>query len=127
MAPIDELRECIHQVDETEKSTEIEAPHFAYVHEQVASAKAAVTVGTGRVQDSLAKVWALLLPVKREHMPNGKLWDDLIAIKNQMVFYNPAGLKPNKMKASPTLMRDDHADALKEMICRLDTDIHATA
>ena len=126
MAPIDELRECVDQVDETEKSTGIEALHFAYVHEQVASAKAAVTVGT-RIQDSLAKVWARLLPVKREHMPNGKLWDDLIAIKNGMVFYNPAGLRPNKMKASLTLMRDDHAGVLKEMICRLDTDIRATA
>ena len=60
-------------------------------------------------------------------MPNGKLWADLIAIKNRMVFYNPAGLRPNKMKASLSLMHDDHASALKEMICRLNADVGAAA
>jgi hypothetical protein len=44
-----------------------------------------------------------------------------------MVFYNPGGLGPNKMKASLSLMRTDHAGALKEMICRLDADVRATA
>ena len=72
-------------------------------------------------------MWAALLPVKREDMPNGKLWVDLIAIRNRMVFYNPAGLKPNKMKASLSLMHDDHAGALKETVCRLNADVCATA
>ena len=75
----------------------------------------------------MAKVWAALVPVKRKDLPNAKLWDDLIAIKTRMVFYNPAGLKPNKMKASLSLMRDDQADDLKKMICRLDADVRATA
>jgi hypothetical protein len=100
---------------------------FAYAHQQVADAKEAVTFGAPRVQDRLAKVWTALLPVKREDMPNDKLWADLVAIKNRMVFYNPAGLKPNKLKASLSLMRTDHAGALKEMICRLDADVRATA
>jgi hypothetical protein len=47
----------------------------------------------------MPRVWEALLPVKREDVPNDKLWADLIAIKNRMVFYNPAGLK-GKIKAS---------------------------
>jgi hypothetical protein len=54
-------------------------------------------------------------------------WTDLVAIKNRMVFHNPAGLKPNKMEASLSLMRADDADALKELICQLDADVRATA
>jgi hypothetical protein len=127
MAPIDQLPERIDQLDEIEKASGIEVLNFAYAREQASAAKAAVTAGASRLQDSFAKVWAILLPIKREQMPNGQLWADLIAIKNRMVFYNPAGLKPNKMKASLALMRDDHAGVLKEMICRLDADVRATA
>ena len=114
------------QVEESQKSTRTDLT-FAYAHQQVADAKEAVTFGAPRIQDRLAKVWTALLQVKREDMPNDKLWADLVAIKNRMVFYNPAGLKPNKMKASLSLMRTDHAGALKEMICRLDADVRATA
>ena len=114
------------QVEESQKSTRTDLT-FAYAHQQVADAKEAVTIGAPRIQDRLAKVWTALLPVKREDMPNDKLWADLVAIKNRMVFYNPAGLKPSKMKASLSLMRTDHAGALKEMICRLDADVRATA
>ena len=113
-------------VEESQKSTRTDLT-FAYAHQQVADAKEAVTFGAPRVQDRLAKVWTALLPVKRADMPNDKLWADLIAIKNRMVFYNPAGLRPNKMKASLSLMRADHAGALKEMICLLDADVRATA
>jgi hypothetical protein len=114
------------QKEEMQESTRTDLT-FAFAHQQVADAKAAVTFGAPRVQDRLAKVWTALLLVKREDMPNDKLWADLVAIKNRMVFYNPAGLKPNKMKASLSLMRIDHAGALKEMICRLDADVRATA
>ena len=113
------------QVEEIQKSTRTDLT-FAYAHHQVADAKDAVTFGAPRVQDRLTKVWAALIPVKREDMPNDKLWADLVAIKNRMVFYNPAGIKPNKMKASLSLMRTDHAGALKEMICRLDAEVRAT-
>jgi hypothetical protein len=114
------------QVEESQKSTRSDLP-FAYAHQQVAEAKEAVTFGALRIQDRLAKVWTALLPVKRADMPNDKLWANLIAIKNRMVFYNPAGLKPDRMKASLSLMRTDHAGALQEMICRLDADVRATA
>jgi len=97
------------------------------VTDKSGEARTAITADVGRVQDRLANVWAALVPVKREDLPNAKLWDDLIAIKTRMVFYNPAGLRPNKMKASLSLMRDDQADNLKEMICRLDADVRATA
>ena len=60
-------------------------------------------------------------------LPNDKLWADLIAIMNRMVFYNPSGRRPNRMKASLSSMRDHHASALKEMICRLDAEVRATA
>jgi hypothetical protein len=121
----DELQTC-RQVEENQKSTRTDLT-FSYAHRQVADAKEAVTFGAPRVQDRLAKVWTALLQVKREDMPNDKLWADLVAIKNRMVFYNPAGLKPNKMKASLSSMRTDHASALKEMICRLDSDVRAMA
>jgi hypothetical protein len=114
------------QADETQKSTRTDLT-FAYGHQQVADAKEAVCFGAPRVQDRLAKVWTALVPVKREDMPSDKLWADLVAIKNRMVFYNPAGLKPNKIKASLSSMRTDHAIALKEMICQLDADVRATA
>jgi hypothetical protein len=114
------------QVEESQTSTRTDLT-FAYAHQQVADAKEAVTFGAPRIQDRLAKVWTALLPVKREDMPTDKLWADLVAIKNRMVFYNPAGLKPDRMKASLSLMRTDHADALKDMICRLDADVRATA
>lgn len=114
------------QIEETQTSTRTDLT-FAYAHQQIADAKGAVTFGAPRIQDRLAKVWTALLPVKRADMPNDKLWADLVAIKNRMVFYNPAGLKPDRMKASLSLMRTDHAGALKEMICRLDADIRATA
>jgi hypothetical protein len=114
------------QKEEMQESTRTDLT-FAFAHQQVADAKEAVTFGAPRIQDRLAKVWTALLLVKREDMPNDKLWADLVAIKNRMVFYNPAGLKPNKMKASLSLMRTDHAGALKEMICRLDADVRATA
>jgi hypothetical protein len=114
------------QVEESQKSTRADLT-FAYAHQQVADAKEAVTFGVPRIQDRLAKVWTALLPVKREDMPNDKLWANLVAIKNRMVFYNPAGLRPNKMKASLSLMRTDHAGALKDMVCRLDDDLRATA
>ena len=40
-------------------------------------------------------------------MPNDKLWADLVAIKKRMVFYNPAGLKPNERHfASSEAVRD---------------------
>jgi hypothetical protein len=113
-------------VEESQKSTPTDLT-FAYAHQQVADAKEAVAFGAPRIQDRLAKVWTALLPVKREDMPSDKLWADLVAIKNRMVFYNPGGLRPNKMKASLSLMRTDHAGALKEMICRLDADVRATA
>jgi hypothetical protein len=113
-------------VEEPQKSTRTDLT-FAYAHHQVADAKEAVIFGAPRVQDRLTKVWAALIPVKREDMPNDQLWADLVAIKNRMVFYNPAGLRPNKMKASLSLMRTDHAGALQEMICRLDADVRATA
>jgi hypothetical protein len=113
------------QVEESQKSTRTDLT-FAYAHQQVADAKEAVNFGALRIQDRLAKVWTALLG-QREDMPNDKLWADLVAIKNRMVFYNPAGLRPNKMKASLSLMRTDHAGALKEMICRLDADVRATA
>jgi len=114
------------QVEESQTSTRSDLP-FAYAYQQIADAKEAVTFGAPRIQDRLAKVWTALLLVRREDMPTDKLWADLVAIKNRMVFYNPAGLKPNKMKASLSLMRNDHADALKEMICQLDADVRATA
>ena len=125
MTPIDELISSEQNAEETQKSLPIGLPNFTYGHQQVGEAKEAVIVHAGRVQDRLAKVWTALLPVKREDMPNAQLWADLIAIKNRMVFYNPAGLRPNKTNASLSLMRDDHADALKEMICRLDADVSA--
>jgi hypothetical protein len=125
MTPNDELQ-TRKQEEETQKSTRTDLT-FAYAHQQVANAREAVTFGAARVQDRLAKVWTALLLVKREDMPNDKLWADLVAIKNRMVFYNPAGLKPNRMKASLSLMRTEHAGALKEMICRLDADVRATA
>jgi hypothetical protein len=121
----DELQTRKH-VEEPQTSTRNDLT-FAYAHQQVADAKGAVTFGAPRIQDRLAKVWTALLPVKREDMPTDKLWADLVAIKNRMVFYNPAGLKPNKMKASLSSMRTDHASALKEMICQLDADVRATA
>jgi uncharacterized protein (DUF433 family) len=121
----DELQTRKH-VEEPQKSTRTNLT-FAYAHRQIADAKEAVTFGAPRIQDRLVKVWTALLPVKREDMSNDKLWADLVAIKNRMVFYNPAGLKPDRMKASLSLMRTDHADALKEMICRLDSDVRATA
>jgi hypothetical protein len=114
------------QEEETQKSIRTDLT-FAYAHQQVADAKTAVSFGAPRVQDRLAKVWTALVPVKREDMPNDKLWADLVAIKNRMVFYNPAGLKPSKMKGSLSLMRTDHAGALKDMICQLDADVRATA
>jgi hypothetical protein len=114
------------QVEEIQKSTRNNLT-FASGHQQVANAKEAVSFGAPKIQDRLAKVWSALLPVKREDMPNDKLWADLVAIKNRMVFYNPAGLRPNKMKASLSLMRTERAGALKEMICRLDADVCATA
>ena len=119
----DELQ--ARKVEETQKSTRSDLT-FAYAHQQVADAKEAVTFGAPRAQDGLAKVSTALLRVKREDMPNAQLWSDLIAIKNRIVFYNPAELRPNKMKASLSLMRDDQADALKEMICRLDAEVCAT-
>ena len=112
------------QVEESQKSTRTDLT-FAYAHHQVADAKEAVNFGAPRIQERLAKVWTALLSLKREDMPNDKLWADLVAIKNRMVFYNPAGLRPNKMKASLSLMRTDHAGALKEMICQLDADVRA--
>jgi hypothetical protein len=125
MTPIEELSSCEQHTQDPNKSNPIGLPNSSYGHRQVGEAKEAVIAGAGRVQDRLAKVWTALLPVKREDMPNAQVWADLIAIKNRMVFYNPAGLRPNKMKASLSLMRDDHADALKEMICRLDADVRA--
>ena len=119
--------ERLPPVEETQKSTPIASLNFAPARQQVADAAEAVTVGARRVQDRLAKVWATLSPIKREDMPNEKLWADLMAITNRMVFYNPSGRRPNRMKASLSLMRDDHASALKEMICRLDVDVRATA
>jgi hypothetical protein len=121
----DELQKRKH-VAEPQKSTRTDLT-FAYAHQQVADAKEAVTFGVPRIQDRLARVWTALLPVKREDMPNDKLWANLVAIKNRMVFYNPAGLRPDKMKASLSLMRTDHAGALKDMVCRLDDDLRATA
>ena len=127
MSLIDELSSREQQVEEHETSSPLELPNFAYGYQQVGEAKEAVSAGASRVQDRLAEVWSALLPVKREDLPNAKLWADLIAVKNRMVFYNPAGLKPNKMKASLSLMSDDQADDLKEMICRLAAAVRATA
>jgi hypothetical protein len=127
MTLIDELVTCGQRVEHTQKSTPIALLNLAHAHQQVAKAAEAVTVGAGRIQDHLPKVWEALLPVKREDMPNDKLWADLVAIKNRMVFYNPAEQKPNKMKASLSLMHDDHAGILKEMIGRLNADLRATA
>jgi hypothetical protein len=124
---IDKLSSREQQVEGTQNSAPTEMPNFAYGHRQIGEAKEAVSASASRVQDRLAKVWAALLAVKREDLPNAKLWADLVAIKNRMVFYNPAGLRPNKMKASLSLMRDDQANHLKEMICRLDADVRATA
>jgi hypothetical protein len=124
MTPIDELQTG-KPVEESQKSTRTDLT-FAYAHQQVADAKEAVNFGTPRIQDRLAKVWTALLQVKREDMPSDKLWADLVAIKNRMVFYNPGGLRPNKMKASLSLMRTDDADALKELICQLNVDVRAT-
>jgi hypothetical protein len=123
---IDELTSRAEQVEGTQTPTPVELPNFAYGRQQVSEAKEAVSGDANRIQDRLAKVWAALVPIKREDLPNAKLWADLIAIKNRMVFYNPAGLRPNKMKASLSLMRDDYACALKEMICRLEVDVRAT-
>ena len=125
MTLTDEVR--IPQVVEPQNSTPIVSLNFAPARQQVADAAGAVAVGGRRVQDRLAKVWATLSPIKREDMPNEKLWADLMAITNRMVFYNPSGRRPNRMKASLSLMRDDHARALREMICRLDADVRATA
>lgn len=122
MTPIDELQTRKQQIEEP-ATPHTESLNFAHAHQQVADAAEAVNVGASRLQDRLKKVWAALLTLKREDMPNDQLWADLLAIKNRMVFYNPAGLKPNKVKASLSLMHDDHAGALKEMICRLDADI----
>ena len=72
------------QVEETKESTRTDLT-FAYAHQEVAGAKEAVTCGAPQVQDRLGKVWTALLPVKREDMPNDKLWADLIAIKNRMI------------------------------------------
>jgi hypothetical protein len=121
----DELQKRKH-MEEPQTSTRSDLT-FAYAYQQIADAKEAVTFGAPRIQDRLAKVWTALLLVRREDMPTDKLWADLVAIKNRMVFYNPAGLKPNRMKASLSLMRNDHAGALKEMICQLDADVRATA
>jgi hypothetical protein len=126
MTLIDELVTCGQQVEQTQKSTPVALLNLAHAHQQVAKAAEAVTVGAGRLQDHLPKVWEALLPVKREDMPNDRLWADLVAIKNRMVFYNPAERK-SKMKASLSLMHDDHAGILKEMICRLNADLRATA
>ena len=76
------------QVEESQKSTRTDLT-FAYAHQQVADAKEAVNFGAPRIQDRLAKVWTALLPVKREDMPNDKLWADLVAIKNRMYFTIP--------------------------------------
>jgi hypothetical protein len=113
------------QVGETRTSSRIALLTLAHAHQQVAKAAEAVTVGEGRTQDHLAKVWEALIPVKREDMPNDRLWADLVAIKNRIVFYNPAERK-SKMKASLSLMHDDHAGILKEMIGRLNADLRAT-
>jgi hypothetical protein len=65
------------QVEEIQKSTGIALLSFAHAHQQAANAAEVVTVGASRIQDRLAKVWAALLPVKREDMPNDNLWADL--------------------------------------------------
>jgi hypothetical protein len=126
MTQIAELATCGQQVEQTQKATPIALMNLPHARQQVAQAAEAVTVSAGRIQDHLLEVWKALLPVKREDMPNDKVWADLVAIKNRMVFYNPAQQKPNKMKASLSLMRDDHAGILKEMICRLNADLGAT-
>ena len=123
----DELQMRTPQVEETQESTSIPLLNLAHARQQVANAAEAVAVGATRIQGRLAKVWATLLPIRREDMANDKLWADLVAIMNRMVFYNPSGRRPNRTKASLSLMRDDHASALKEMICRLDADVRATA
>ena len=127
MTLIDELQMLTPQVEETQESTSIPLLNLAHARQQVANAAEAVAVGARRIQDRLANVWATLSPIKREDMPNDKLWADLVAIMNRMVFYNPSGRRPNRMNASLSLMRDHHANALKEMICRLDADVRATA
>jgi hypothetical protein len=127
MTRIDELQTPKQQIEESTKPPHIASLNIAHGQQQVTDAAEAVNVGASRLQDRLKKVWAALLPVQREDMPNDKLWADLLAIKNRMVFYNPAGLRPNKMKASLSLMHDDHANTLKEMICRLDADVRASA
>ena len=86
MTPIEELSLCEQHTQEPKKSNPIELPNSAYGHQQVGEAKEAVTVGAGRVQDRLAKVWTTLLPVKREDMPNAQLWADLIAIRTEWYF-----------------------------------------
>ena len=127
MTLIDELVTCGPQVEQTQKSTTVALLDLAHAQQQVAKAAEAVTVGAGRIQDHLPKVWEALLPVKREDMPNDQVGAELVAIKNRLVFYNPAEHKLKKRKASLSLMSDDHAGALKEMICRLNADLHATA
>jgi hypothetical protein len=124
--PLNEQLQTHKQVEEIQKSTRTGLT-FAYAHQQIGKAKEAFNFGAPRIQDRLANVWTALLQVKREDIPNDQLWADLVAIKNRMVFYNPAGLRPNKMKAPLSSMRTDHAGALKEMICRLDADVRATA
>jgi hypothetical protein len=75
-------------VEEGQKPTRTDLT-FAYAHRQVADAKEAIIFDAPRVQDRLTKVWTALLPLKRENMPNDKLWADLVAIKNRMYFTIP--------------------------------------
>ncbi len=63
------------------------------VTDKSGEARTAITADVGRVQDRLANVWAALVPVKREDLPNAKLWADLIAIKTRMVFLQSGGAK----------------------------------
>jgi hypothetical protein len=121
---IDLLSSLEQQVEETQKSTPIELPNFAYGHQQVGERGRLCRREPG--SGSFGQSVGCATPGEARHLPNAKLWADLIAIKNRMVFYNPAGLRPNKMKASLSLMRDDHALVLQEMICRLDADVRAT-
>jgi type II secretory pathway component PulM len=127
MTLVDELQMRTPQVEETQEFTSIPLLNLAHARQQVANAAEAVADGSTRIQARLAKVWATLLPIKREDIANDKLWADLVAIMNRMVFYNPSGRRPNRMKASLSSMRDHHASALKEMICRLDAEVRATA
>jgi hypothetical protein len=69
MTPIEELSSCEQHIQEPKKFNPIALPNSAYGHQRVGEAKEAVTVGAGRVQDRLAKVWTTLLPVKRETCP----------------------------------------------------------